>query len=86
MPIIRMNYLDLPSELRQNAAKKAKMQLQASLGDPTLTPDQVAGIRSRLSKLIAWEQGTLNKVAQQDSIEIANLKAKVLAKIQKKEM
>ncbi len=59
MAIKRMTYLDIPAELRRDAAKAARENLKSHLRNPFLTPEQAAVVQAKLSHLDAWEGAKL---------------------------
>jgi hypothetical protein len=56
MPTIRRSYLDLSPELRRQIARQRRATLRGAVGDP----EQQRRIQHELSKLAAWEAGTLH--------------------------
>lgn len=57
--IVHRNYLDIPIAKRAEAAAKARAQMRALLATPGLSAEQVKDIQERMTKLTAWEKGTL---------------------------
>ena len=59
MAIQHRNYLDIPVELRKQAAAKARAELAAHLNNPTYTDEQRALVSARLVRISQWAAGTL---------------------------
>jgi hypothetical protein len=59
MAIKHLNYLDIPVELRKQAAAKAKAELTAHLSNPMYTDEQRAMVSARMAKLSQWAEGKI---------------------------
>jgi hypothetical protein len=59
MAVKHMSYRDLPSPVRKIVAGKAIRQARESLSNPTLTPEQVAKVQERITRLQQWTNGTI---------------------------
>jgi len=59
MAIQHLNYLDIPVELRKQAAAKAKAELTSHLSNPMYTDEQRALVSARMARISQWVAGTL---------------------------
>lgn len=59
MAIQHLNYLDIPVELRKQAAAKAKAELAAHLSNPMYTDEQRALVSARLARISQWSEGKI---------------------------
>lgn len=59
MGIRRMNYLDIPKELRDQKVREVQAGLRHLLADPTVSQEQRLAARSRSESLQRWADGEL---------------------------
>jgi hypothetical protein len=58
--LIRRSYLDLSPDLKRSSARAVRERLRGALASPGLTKPQQDLIQRELTKLRAWEGGTLH--------------------------
>jgi hypothetical protein len=58
--LIRRSYLDLSPEVRRSGVRVARERLRGALASPSLTKPQQDAIQRELTKLRAWETGSLH--------------------------
>ena len=59
MAIRSLTYLDIPVDIRREAAARSRGNLRALLVNPAYTNEQRQVIVSQIEKLSAWEAGTV---------------------------
>lgn len=54
-----LTYLDIPEDLRREAAGRTRADLKMLLVNPTYSDEQKKAIQNQLDQLAKWEAGTL---------------------------
>lgn len=54
-----LTYLDIPMARRRATASEAAARLKKSLGDPSLSTEQVDAVKDRLDRINKWAAGNL---------------------------